>query len=130
MGARGLIHVEDQDGTKLCTIYKHWDAYQTGLGANLKEFLQGKKLTNGIGADPTHTFNGLGCMAAALVGHLKVGAGDVYLYAPGSVNVGEEYTYTLYTKKDGLIHLEVVAVWSNNQVLYSGPIDEYAPKDS
>jgi len=88
-----LTVIKDEDGGEICVLYRHWDGYPDGHGTELKNFLKGKALTNGVGR--VGTFNGMHCLAAALVAHFKDGPGRIYLYAPGTRDVGEEYIYTV-----------------------------------
>lgn len=98
MGTRSLTHVIDEDKEILC-LYRQFDGYPEGHGAELAKFLKGKRLINGIcGQTLDEAWNGAGCMAAALVASLKDRIGNVYVYPPGSTDCGEEYTYTLRVK--------------------------------
>ena len=62
-------------------IYHHWDGYPEGLGVTLGWYLSGKRVVNGIGSKDNEDliFNGMGCLAASLVAHLKDGPGNVYI---------------------------------------------------
>ena len=61
-------------------MYRQYDGYPHGHGAELAEFLNGGKVVNGIGADEKHTvFNGAGCLAAQMIAHFKNGAGGFYI---------------------------------------------------
>lgn len=116
MGTRSLTHVVSNEFGKeqiLCTIYRQYDGYPDGHGADIAQFLSSRHLVNGIGEDK-NVFNGAGCLAAQLVSILKLGAsaaahplvnnpdpttsmepGGIYLTAPGAKDCGEEYTYTV-----------------------------------
>ena len=111
MGTRALVHVHDDDpnGTILCTIYRQFDGYPEGLGDELREFISKGVLINGIGIDAkigTH-FNGMGCFAAQLIAYLKNKVGNVYVYAPGTSDVWEEFTYHLWASGNVVI-MEIV----------------------
>ena len=96
MGTRSLTHVVDEKGATLVTIYSQFDGYPSGMGADLAEFLRGRAIVNGIGADtPEKASNGMGCLAASLVASLKDGIGGIYLEEPGSEDHWEEYVYTI-----------------------------------
>ena len=62
-------------------IYHHWDGYPEGLGVTLGWYLSGKRVVNGISSKDNEDliFNGMGCLAASLVAHLKDGPGNVYI---------------------------------------------------
>ena len=60
-------------------IYHHWDGYPEGLGVKLASYLDGYHIVNGLGRDDDRLFNGIGCMAASIIAHLKERPGDVYI---------------------------------------------------
>lgn len=110
MGTRSLTHIMD-DGKPLVTIYRQFDGYPSGHGQDLADFLEGLTVVNGIGSRERKIANGMGCLAAQLVGHLKAEsaksayqpngpqpgdiAGNVYIYPAGIEGCGEEYVYTV-----------------------------------
>lgn len=130
MGTRSVTYVKDM-GTPLVAMYRQMDGYPTGMGADLKEFLEDKSLCNGFGidADNTMLFNGLGCLSASLVAHFKDGIGGIYLQ---SVNEGLDYlnyVYEIY-EVDDEIKLKVIAVSSGGTtVLYDGSVEEFDPEE-
>ena len=103
MATRAIIAVHDEDGQEMVTIYKHWDGYPEapGLGADLAEFLAGIRLVNGLPLDRTGLANGMDCLAAQIVAFLKEEAGDVYLQAMGTRDMGEEYIYHVLPPEEG-----------------------------
>ena len=57
------------------------------------DFLKGKKLVNGIQHETLdEAFNGMGCLAAALVAHFKTEIGNFYLL-PTDTTMDYEYNY-------------------------------------
>lgn len=102
MGTRSLTYIyqdkQEDAGLPLLCIYKQYDGYVSGLGITLAEFINSGKLVNGLGANDSRVFNGMGCFAAQLVSHLKgETAGDVYLQAPIlGVNSWQEYEYHIF----------------------------------
>lgn len=79
---------------KIVTMYRQYDGYPTGHGAELAEFLTQGKLVNGITMGENQlVFNGMGCLSAQVVAHFKDGAGGIYLYRGGTKDCGEEYHY-------------------------------------
>lgn len=96
MGTRCLTIVEDEQGKELVTLYRQFDGYPEGHGAELKSFLHGFHIVNGISdRNAKKTANGAGCLAAQLVTHFKSQSrlGGFYLYPQGTRDVGEEYIY-------------------------------------
>ena len=98
MGTNATVYIKDGDSL-ICAIERTCDGYLSGLGMELLEFLKGKKIVNGFSVNDTwDSFNGMGCLAASLVKHLKHGIGDVYMCFP-VVDADEYYSYTIYNKK-------------------------------
>jgi len=98
MGTRSLTFV--YDGKKpIINMYRQYDGYPSGHGADLVEFLAGGKLVNGIGAD-RKVFNGMGCLAAQMVASMKDGAGNIYLYSVDAKNCGQDFEYHIYADEE------------------------------
>ena len=92
MGTRSLTHVVDNNDT-LLTLYRQYDGYLTGHGLDLAEFLQDICIVNGISGSADRKANGMGCLSAQLIAHLKDGVGNIYVYPPDSKDCWEEFTY-------------------------------------
>ena len=74
------VSFSEKPNKTIVDIYHHYDGYPEGLGVTLASYLDGKKITNGLGSrDDYSYFNGLGCLAASLVAELKDGPGNVYI---------------------------------------------------
>lgn len=98
MGTRSLTFV--YDGKKpIMNMYRQYDGYPSGHGAELVEFLAGGKLVNGIGAD-RNVFNGMGCLAASLVSHFKKSPGGFYIYSVDSKDCGQDFEYHIYADEE------------------------------
>jgi hypothetical protein len=80
--------------TKLVKFYRQSDGYPEGHGLDLANFLNDGELVNGIGIDAEKIqFNGIGCLAAALIKEVKNGPGGVYIVP---VSDGpEQYNYEI-----------------------------------
>lgn len=140
MGTRSLTHIVDEDGQALVTIYRQFDGYPTGMGADLKDILGGMFVRNGISGDGTQQFNGAGCLAASVIAGLKAPGGErqcgnVYLYPVGSRDCWEEFTYFIKPQTednwsenggDGSILLAVLDY--NQKVLFCGNIEDFDPE--
>lgn len=105
MGTRSLTHINNGSGRPIVTIYRQFDGYYEGHGAELVEFLSGFRLVNGLGARDKNVkiANGMHCLAAQIVAHLKDEPGNIYLYEPGTKDVGEEYVYHVQYMSYGLV---------------------------
>lgn len=96
MGTRCLTIIEEEDGQEILVMYRQYDGYPEGHGAELKSFLKGFKVVNGISdPDAKKTANGAGCLAAQIVAHFKqkFRLGGIYLHPAGTRDMGEEYLY-------------------------------------
>ena len=111
MGTRSLTRVietfKDDKGKKvkrtLICMYRQFDGYPSGMGADLIEFLDGSKVVNGLGLDEVKSkrvFNGAGCLAAQLVAHFKDGAGGIYIEPITVKDCGQEYEYEIIVNSD------------------------------
>ena len=135
MGTRSLTVFNDEGGTEICVLYRQMDGYPTGHGTDLKGFLDGFEVVNGIGADlPEKCANGMGCLAAQVIAHFKQGIGNFYLHPAGTRDCGEEYIYTVY--HDGGLRLRVQAgcvtyfglpgtSQRNMPTLYDGTVEDF-----
>ena len=94
MGTRSLTFVYDHDEAIL-NLYRQFDGYPEGHGAELAEFLNGiDAVTNGIRLGETRrTANGMGCLAAQLVAHFKTEVGGFYIHSVKSTDCGP-FSYT------------------------------------
>ena len=101
MGTRSLTFVYDGE-EPIINMYRQFDGYPTGHGAELAEFLAPFDMVSGIpvGKDvkPRKMANGMGCLAAQLVANFKDGAGQFYLYPTSAVDCGQDYEYHIYNK--------------------------------
>lgn len=133
MGTRSLTVIQD-DGVDLVTIYRQFDGYPTGMGADLKAFLKGMRVINGIsGQEAGEAANGMGCLAAQLIQHLKTdaGIGGIYIYPAGSTDCGEEFRYTIGLDtewpKGARLTLEVKECYTG-KVIYNGTLARFNPE--
>jgi hypothetical protein len=106
MGTRSLTFVYDEQDV-IINMYRQYDGYPTGHGAELAEFLAQFRMTNGIpvGRDKTgdRVANGMGCLAGQLVAHFKGSdAGQFYLYPASATDCGQDYEYHVYKDVGGL----------------------------
>ena len=105
MGTRATISIaKREEGVSfsekpdkvLVSIYHHYDGYPEYLGVTLANYLENKKITNGLGKDRERCFNGLGCMAASIIAELKDEAGNVYIDDPENPHGWLDYEYVIW----------------------------------
>lgn len=109
MGTRSLTRVKDEAGNIILTMYRQMDGYvEDGHGDELVSFLGGMVVTDGISIlnQPEKSANGMGCLAAQLVAHFKVGVGGFYLE---SVDVEDQEFNYLVELVDGALTLSYEA---------------------
>lgn len=121
MGTRSLTFVyTGQVGSEpLINIYRQFDGYPSGHGAELADFLTSfDEIVNGIPVgDKRKLANGMGCLAAQLVGQLKDGVGNVYLYPLDARDCWQEYEYHIYENR--------IVVKNPGEVIFDGSWQEF-----
>ena len=110
MGTRCLTVFREADGTEIVVLYRQLDGYPSGHGEELERLLESKTLVNGLPLrDDPSLANGMGCLAAQVVAHLKTGPGGFYLHPAGTRGVGEEYVYTVEpAESSGLGRVKII----------------------
>ena len=127
MGTRSIVHVKDGRKT-IVTLYRQYDGYPSGMGDDIKRILNDGKIDilngyNGSSKIPAQ-FNGMGCLAAFLIGELKEQKiGNVYIIPTNSSGHGEEFVYTI-SQKNGQVHIKVQDAW-NKVILFNGPLKDF-----
>lgn len=118
MGTRCLTYVYEGNSPLVC-LYRQFDGYPSGHGAELANFLKGIKLGNGIADNPKmgKFANGMGCLAAQLVVHFKKSVGGFYIHLVTD-SVGVDYEYHVYANK-------VVVKDSDEEVVFSGSQNDF-----
>ncbi len=130
MGTRSLTHVAE-DGETILTLYKQYDGYLDGHGLDLAEFLKDISIVNGISSNATKIANGMGCLSAQLVAHLKNSPGNLYIYPPNSKDCWEEYTYHVYNEKIGKgVKIKAIrnSYQNGDEVVFEGTPEELINK--
>jgi hypothetical protein len=104
MGTRCLTFVYDGE-EPVINMYRQFDGYPTGHGAELAEFLNGGRLVNGLINTKTPeevVFNGMGCLAASMIAHFKQTPGSFYIHPVTDLNCGQDYEYHIHNN-NGLV---------------------------
>ena len=119
MGTRSLTFV--YDGNKpMINMYRQFDGYPSGHGAELAEFLQPFQIINGIGGDqnkPGKFANGMGCLAAQMIAHFKNSVGGFYIHPVTDTDCWQDYEYHVYENK--------VIVKNPTEVIFSGTWNDF-----
>lgn len=106
MGTRSLTfvytdHYEGETPVPIVNMYRQFDGYPSGHGAELAEFLNSfNAIVNGIPFDEKRKVaNGMGCLAAQMIAHFKDGVGGFYIYPVTTNDCGQEYEYHIYSDR-------------------------------
>ena len=106
MGTRSLTFVYEKYGQiqkPVVNMYRQFDGYPTGHGAELAEFLKSGRMINGLdGIGKELQFNGMGCLAAQMVAHFKQTPGGFYIHPTDVTDCGQDYEYHIYDSGQGL----------------------------
>ena len=133
MGTRSLTFVYE-DNKPIVNMYRQFDGYPSGHGAELAEFLSGGKIVNGLRfGEEGKFFNGMGDLAAQLVANFKKESGGFYLYPVTAKDCGQDYEYHILNI-DGEFKIEVYYCGCNffgiggdyeSEVVFSGSLPEF-----
>lgn len=102
MGTRSLTRVYE-DKQQLVCIYRQMDGYPSGHGADLLQFLNGRKIVNGFNSGMQMPIsNGASDLAAQLVAYLKQDneVGGIYIYPITTKDAGQDYEYYIHVSSD------------------------------
>lgn len=129
MGTRSLTYVyenhKNEQGDKveepIICLYRQYDGYPTGHGAELADYLNGMYVVNGLGLDQKDqkVANGMGCLAAQLVSFFKKDeAGQFYLHAP-VLNADHWQEYEYHIQQDRIL------VYGYEKEIFAGTWTQY-----
>ena len=113
------VSFSEKPNKTIVDIYHHYDGYPEGLGVKLASYLEDKKVSNGLGpADIALTiFNGMGCLAASLIEHLKDGPGNVYIEDPERPHGWLDYKYYVW----GDDHKDIwISIFDGDECIFVG----------
>jgi len=111
MGTRSLTFVYEGN-SPIINMYRQFDGYPSGHGAELAEFLMSGEMVNGFSDKNAKQFNGMGCLAASMIAHFKNSVGGFYIHAVTDTDCFQDYEYHVYEDK--------VVVKNPTEVIFSG----------
>lgn len=117
MGTRSLTFVYD-DGEAVVNMYRQFDGYPSGHGAELAEFLLSGIMVNGFSSTNAKQFNGMGCLAAQMIANFKQTVGGFYIHPVTATDCGQEYEYHVYKDR-------VSVKGYNGEFLFTGPWEQF-----
>jgi len=99
MGTRALTFVYD-GSTPIVNMYRQYDGYPSGHGLELAQFLTRGRLVQGLSGKEEVVFNGMGCLAAAMIANFKETPGGFYIHSVEETECGQDYEYHVYQAGD------------------------------
>ena len=126
MGTRSLTFVYEKYGDKqlpIINMYRQFDGYPSGHGAELAEFLNGFRIVNGYSGDPVKTANGMGCLSAQLVANFKKDIGQFYLHPTDARDCGQEYEYHITRSENGNLNVSIFDIYREENI-FDGSVAE------
>jgi hypothetical protein len=116
MGTRSLTFVYEGN-SPIINMYRQFDGYPSGHGAELAEFLISGEMVNGFSDKNAKQFNGMGCLAASMIAHFKNSVGGFYIHAVTDTDCWQDYEYHVFEDK--------VVVKNPTEVIFSGSWKEF-----
>ena len=121
MGTRSLTYVynEPSEMPVVC-MYRQFDGYPSGHGAELADFLSEFTIVNGLDDSSKKSIiaNGMGCLAAQIIANFKTEPGNIYLQAPIlNQNCSQDYEYHIFEGR--------IVVKDPTNVIFDGDYDEF-----
>ena len=117
MGTRSLTFVSDGD-TPVVNMYRQFDGYPSGHGAELADFLDGMVVVNGYGEVKPKIANGMGCLAAQMIANFKQTVGGFYIHPVTDTDCWQDYEYHVYEDK--------VVVKNPTEVIFEGSYQAFS----
>ena len=132
MGTRCLTFVYEGD-TPVINLYREYDGYPEGHGAELALLLTRGELINGLTDRNQVAFNGMGCLAAQVVAHFKQSVGGFYIHSVEEKECGQDYEYHVYEREQQLMVRVVnrgcnmfgLTMDETNDVIFEGTAREF-----
>jgi|TARA_R110002126_G_scaffold4009_2_gene21874 hypothetical protein len=126
MGTRSLTFVYEKYGDKqmpIINMYRQFDGYPSGHGAELAEFLNGFRIVNGYSGDPVKTANGMSCLSAQLVANFKKDIGQFYLHPTDARDCGQDYEYHITQSENGSLNVSIFDTYREENI-FDGSVAE------
>lgn len=126
MGTRSLTFVYEKYGDKqmpIINMYRQFDGYPSGHGAELAEFLDGFRIVNGYSGDPVKTANGMSCLSAQLVANFKKDIGQFYLHPTDARDCGQDYEYHITQSENGSLNVSIFDTYREENI-FDGSVAE------
>jgi hypothetical protein len=132
MGTRALTFVYD-GSTPIVNMYRQYDGYPSGHGLELAQFLTRGKLVHGLSGKDEVVFNGMGCLAAAMIANFKETPGGFYIHSVEDTECGQDYEYHVYQAGDEIrvrvtdrgCNMFGLTMSDTNDNIFDGPAVEF-----
>lgn len=110
------------------SMYRQYDGYPSGHGADLAEFLKPFTMVNGLGLggdNGSKIANGAGCLAAQIVAHFKNGPGGIYIQPATARDCWQDYEYHIYVDDTNPLTIKVISCGGHNNTLFAGDVEAF-----
>lgn len=111
MRTKSLTVIQELSGKEICGLYRNNNGGLTEHGAELKSFLDGFRVVNGVGVVSREKVAfGMGCLAAQIIAHFAQESDCCYLCPPGTSDCNENYLYTIYHERQSRLSWPVLSI--------------------
>lgn len=105
MATRAAFRIRNEKDVFL--TFTTTDGFPSGMASEIANWIQKGRWVTGVTRDDGLQFNGVGCFAAALIAHIKTGAGGVYVIPHSEWGNGaEDFLYDVIVT-DGIVTWEI-----------------------
>ena len=108
MGTRSLTFTYDEHENTLMCMYRQFDGYPEGHGAELADIINDTEN------------NGMECLSASIIAKLKKGVGGIYLFPTDTDDAWQEYEYHVYKDR-----VEVLTTYRGPKNIFTGSFQEF-----
>lgn len=119
MTVSSLTLIYDKNERAFVNMYRQFDGYPEVHGRELAIFLNSfDAIVNGYRpGDLRKIADGMECLAAQMISHLKKGVGGYYLRHPDDINCGQTYVYHIFKNR--------IEVFVNGENDFVGNVNEF-----
>jgi hypothetical protein len=111
------VSFSEKPNKTIVDIYHHYDGYPEYLGVKLASYLNDYHIVNGVGREGDTLFNGIGCMAASIIAHLKDSPGNVYIEDKDNPHGWLDYNYYVW----GDYHKSIwISIFDEGECIFVG----------
>lgn len=146
MRERSLTVIQELSGKGICGLYRNNNGGLNEHGAELKAFLDGFRIVNGIGVVSREKVAfGMGCLTAQIITHFTQELGSYYVCPAETTDCNEDFLYTIYFERQSRFSWPVLSMQvkagrplpfgfpgtrrDHMPVIYNGAVKDFHPKE-